>query len=99
MRGDSGNYEEISKALRSFDGAGVRDLFKPFSSKLVRLLALDSQSRDWKYQVALFESLCPLQSGVDDGCINTGNLCQDRRDMGSIDIDWVGFWVAIGVFG
>ena len=73
-------------------------LLYPFCSKLRRLLALDSQGRDWQNQIALFEGLCPLEGRVNDRSIDASDLRQNFREMCSIDINWVDLWITIGVF-
>jgi hypothetical protein len=64
-------------------------LFLDLDGKSVRLLALDTQSRDGQHEIAVFQNLGPLQQRVDllsrktsDGSEQLGNVC-------AVDVDLV----------
>lgn len=71
------------------------DLCNPLGSKLIGLLALDTESRGSDDSIALIKRLRPLNGRINDGSINARDLVHQRRDMGSVDIDGVRVGVAV----
>src|SRR5690348_12365129 len=79
IRGDSGNFIMLAIIQQLLFYA--THLSNPFLSKLLRLLALHSESRNSKNSIALVESLSPLDGGVDNLRINTSNRRQKTCDV------------------
>jgi hypothetical protein len=95
-----GLEEEGNEGTRSSGLLNKRRLGKlgdPFFSKLLRLLALHTESRHSENSITLVECLSPLDGGVDDTGINTSDGRQEACDVRSVDVDRIGVGMTVGV--